>query len=290
MNRVRHPQGFSALAPAARIFDFACLSSKVTTCTAAGCAEARQSQQHGRIAFAPDHASRRMGAARGSRNGGLAARCWAVGLGLMLSLTCHADGAALAKVGNGETAACQTCHGSAGEGNAQAGFPRLAGLGSAYMARQLAAFADGTRVSPVMTPIAKALSVDQQAEVSSYYAALPVHATPSAAVPTARASPPAAMAEGALVGTILATRGRWADTLPACDQCHGPAGSGVGPDFPALAGQSASYLASQLSAWQTGARPPGPMGLMAVIAKKLSATDVRAVADHYAAIPAGAAR
>ena len=73
--------------------------------------------------------------------------------------------------------------------------------------------------------------------------------------------------------------------LPACDQCHGPGGQGVGGEFPALAGQGTTYLAKQLLAFKTGARPPGPMALMAQLSKKLSDDDVQAVARHYAALP-----
>jgi cytochrome c553 len=215
-------------------------------------------------------------------------RGFGLGLGLILSVSCHADGAAIAKTGAAAAAACQTCHGLAGEGIAQAGFPRLASLGAPYMQRQLAAFADGTRVSAVMMPIAKALSVADRAEVAAYYAALPAPAAPAAALPTASTSAPAAAPASVLVGGTLATRGRWADKLPACEQCHGPGGRCVGPDFPALAGQSATYLANQLTAWKTGARPPGPMGLMAVVALKLSEAEVLAVAEHYASLPVAA--
>ncbi|MBW8315676.1 MAG: c-type cytochrome, partial [Hydrogenophaga sp.] len=127
-----------------------------------------------------------------------------LGLGLMLSASCHADGAAIAKTGRGAAPACQTCHGAAGEGVAQAGFPRLAGLGATYLQRQLAAFADGTRVSDVMMPIAKALSLADGAEVSSYYAAL---RAPAAALPTTSASTPAAAPTPVSVGATLAIRG-----------------------------------------------------------------------------------
>lgn len=220
----------------------------------------------------------------------LAVRGWQVlGLacGLMWSVGCHADGAAIANTGVGAAPACQTCHGPAGEGIAQAGFPRLAGLGAAYMQRQLAAFADGTRVNAVMMPIARALSDTDRAEVSAYYAALP--APPVPVTPkTASTSIPAVAAPS--IGATLATRGRWADSLPACENCHGPGGRGVGPDFPLLAGQSAAYLAGQLTAWKTGTRPPGPMGLMTVVANKLSEDEVRAIADHYAGLPARASR
>lgn len=214
-------------------------------------------------------------------------------LGMLLSVACQADGAAIATQGVGAAAACQTCHGAAGEGMAQAGFPRLAALGAPYLQRQLAAFADGSRVNEVMMPIARALSAADRADVSAYYAALP---TPSAQAAPAASSPASSATESgttrmpASIGGILASRGRWADTLPACDQCHGPGGRGVGPDFPPLAGQSSDYLGKQLLAWQSGTRPPGPMGLMAVIARKLSADEVRAIADHYAALPAQAPR
>lgn len=211
--------------------------------------------------------------------------------GLFASAGCRADGAAIAQTGAGAAVpACQTCHGPAGEGMAQAGFPRLANLGAPYLQRQLAAFADGTRGNAVMTPIAKALSGADSAAVSAYYAGLPAptahqgRAVPASASPAPAAAPSAA----ASVGATLATRGRWADKLPACDQCHGPGGRGVGGDFPAIAGQGAAYLTNQLTAWKTGARPPGPMGLMAQVAKKLSDDEVRAVARHYAALPAGA--
>lgn len=210
---------------------------------------------------------------------------WGVVLGWMLSASCHADGAAIAKTGAGSAPACQTCHGAAGEGIAQAGFPRLAGLGASYMHRQLAAFADGTRVSDVMMPIAKALSDGQRLEVSVHYASLSVASTPSTPSATRPAASSPAPASDS-VGSTLATRGRWADKLPACEQCHGPGGRGVGPDFPPLAGQGATYLANQLKAWKTGTRPPGPMGLMSAVAKKLSEAEVLAIADHYAALPA----
>ena len=213
-------------------------------------------------------------------------RAFAFALGAVLSAACHADGASIAKNGVGAAQACQTCHGAAGEGLAQAGFPRLAALGAPYLQRQLDAFADGTRVNAVMMPIAKALSVADRAAVSAYYARLPVPAASATANPTASAASPKPLG----VGATLATRGRWADKLPACEQCHGPGGRGVGPDFPALTGQSAAYIANQLMAWKTGARPPGPMGLMAVVAKKLSDAEVLAVADHFASLPTGATR
>jgi cytochrome c553 len=172
--------------------------------------------------------------------------------------------------------ACQTCHGAKGEGNILAGFPRLAGAGRDYVVEQLAAFASGQRQSPVMQPIAAGLSTGQQAALARYYAEIaPAHR------PAAAAADPSPSQAGAW----LAARGRWTTDIPACAQCHGAHGLGIGDAFPPLAGQPAGYLAAQLQAWKHGTRPPGPQSLMAAVASRLTDDDVAAVADYYASLP-----
>lgn len=85
----------------------------------------------------------------------------------------------LVSQGNGRGAPpCQSCHGAYGAGQAAAGFPRLAGLDAAYLARQLAGYAAGTRAHAVMQPIARALSADEQQAIATYYSRLPVPAPP----------------------------------------------------------------------------------------------------------------
>lgn len=186
------------------------------------------------------------------------------------------DGPTLARQGNGHGApACMACHGADGGGQQAAGFPRLAGLDAAYLRKQLDDFAGGTRANAVMQPIASALSAHERDAVAAYYASLPPPASVAAA--------PGA-ADG--VGATLATRGRWSQGLPACSQCHGPGGVGVGTHFPPLAAQPADYIAGQVHAWQQGTRRNDPLQLMQHVAAKLSAADVRAVAAWYAAQPA----
>ncbi|WP_155640663.1 c-type cytochrome [Burkholderia pseudomultivorans] len=197
----------------------------------------------------------------------------------LLAGTAHADDATLGKTlaTQGTTtgvAACIGCHGAHGEGNAAAGFPRLAGASAAYLSAQLSAFADGTRQNPVMQPLAKLLSARERDAVSAYFASLP--AAPAVATSDDTSIDPAS------TGAWLATRGRWSQGLPACAQCHGPGGIGVGTAFPPLAGQPAAYIAGQLNAWKHGTRAPGPMALMPMIAGKLSDTDIDAVAAYYA--------
>jgi cytochrome c553 len=69
-------------------------------------------------------------------------------------------------------AACASCHGPLGEGTAAA--PRLAGDGRVYLRAQLDAFANGTRKSAIMQPIAQQLSPDQRTAVVAYFSSLPL--------------------------------------------------------------------------------------------------------------------
>ncbi len=195
-----------------------------------------------------------------------------------------APGAAAASIAAKGTAqgapACVSCHGTRGEGNAAAGFPRLAGIGGVYLAEQLDAFAAGTRKNPVMEPIAKALTAEQRQAMASYYAKLPSTVGSDGLPAEARPQDKAAW---------LAERGRWNDGLPGCAQCHGPAGLGVGDRIPPLAGQPAAYLAAQLRGWKDGLRPPGPLALMVLIAGKVADADIEPLAAYYANMPGAVA-
>lgn len=200
-------------------------------------------------------------------------------ISLALSATINlalADGLTVTLLGNERGApACITCHGVQGKGIPVNGFPRLAGLNAEYLQTQLDAFATGVRANAMMTPIAQILSKDERTAVANYYAGLRDSVTL-----------PAPALEKNSPGARLATQGRWPQGLPACVQCHGAMGVGVGTTFPALAGQSALYIENQLRAWQQGTRAPGPLGLMKNIASKLSTTDIHEVAAYFSALPA----
>ncbi|MEO8858689.1 MAG: c-type cytochrome [Burkholderiaceae bacterium] len=182
-----------------------------------------------------------------------------------------AQGRKIAMEGAGSAVpACATCHGANGEGSGA--FPHLAGTGQAYLQAQLGAFANGSRKNAVMQPIAKALSDAQRSAVAQHYSSL---AAQQKGVDPAQLAP-------AQAGAWLATRGRWADQVPACAQCHGPGGNGVGTSFPPLAGLPAAYITEQLQAWKDGTRPPGPQGLMQTVAQKLTSADIQAISAYYA--------
>lgn len=192
------------------------------------------------------------------------------------------DAAAIASAGNGKGAApCMACHGADGAGQTAAGNPRLAGLDAAYLQKQLDDFASGARSNPVMQPMATALSEDERQAMAAYYSKLPL--------PAMLAKPAVAMPAPDSVGVVLATRGDWSRGVPGCVQCHGPGGSGVGANFPPLAGQPASYIEAQLKAWQQGTRHNDPLQLMQHLSAALSAQDIQAVASWFAAQPVPAA-
>ena len=170
--------------------------------------------------------------------------------------------------------ACVACHGADGMGLAPAGFPRLAGISADYLSKQLHDFQSGKRVSPVMQPLAKALTDDEIASVTQAIAAMPAPPVP----PINRSSMP----EG--VGETLALRGAWERQIPECVSCHGPGGAGVGSAFPPLANQPAMYLVAQLNAWRDGSRKNDPNDLMGHIAKAMSEDEVKAVAEYFSTV------
>lgn len=193
--------------------------------------------------------------------------------GANLASAAHADriaGAALARQGAAGVTACMACHGAQGEGQAAAGFPRLAGQGRPYLLKQLQDFASGQRKNPQMEPIARALSAQQMRDVSDHYASLPgwkPESRPGAASQSTR-------------GARLAKSGNWDAGIPACFACHGPDGAGIPPHFPALTGQPNAYTRAQLKAWQAGTRGNDPQGLMKSVADKMSDAEIDAISKY----------
>jgi cytochrome c553 len=212
------------------------------------------------------------------------------------------QGRELAAKGRGAIPACISCHGERGEGNSDAGFPRLAGLHPAYIQKQLedyardlpaggvvtekiskdysktpriysdlTVFTPGLRHDPIMSPLAKQLKPEDIKNLSAYYASLDYTAKP---VPTDF--------QTLERGADLALRGKPEYGLPACVSCHAPDGEGFEAEFPPLAGQPAAYLVSQIDRWQSGDRDNDPMGLMRAISEQLTDADKINAAAYYA--------
>ena len=185
-----------------------------------------------------------------------------------------------AERGEAASATCVACHQANGGGmNIPGGesWPRLAGLNSNYIAKQLHDFKAGDRQNATMVTFANMLDDQQIADVAAYYSQLP--ATPGQGGDNA---------DEALLarGEQLAERGDWNAYIVSCKSCHGPGGQGVGETFPGIAGQHAGYISAQLNAWKNDTRSNDPQNLMGAIAKRMSEEDIQAVSAWYATQPA----
>lgn len=176
----------------------------------------------------------------------------------------------------GAGAACFTCHGLQGQGDAGAAFPRLAGLDAHYLAKQMGDYASGSRPNGAMTPIAHQLSAVDHQSVALYYAGLSARAVPRTA-----AADPGVLQQGA----VLYAQGSAERGIQACSNCHGPAAIGLNRTYPALGGQPDAYSAGQLRLWQEGTRANDIADVMGSLARRMTDEDIRAVSAYIATLP-----
>ena len=187
-------------------------------------------------------------------------------------------GAVIAALGAAGAPACAACHAFDGTSDTTGAFPRIDGQSASYLEQQMRDFASSDRTNAIMSPIAKALSADDIADVAEYYANRSTQFLPLAS------------ADAAIVkkGQQLAQEGDAAKGILGCNNCHGPDGQGM-PPMPYLAGQYTQYIAFTLHMWKGGVRKNSP-DMMAPIAKQLDDQEIAAVAAYYQQVrrPAGA--
>jgi cytochrome c553 len=186
---------------------------------------------------------------------------------LSLGLSASAMAAGDVKAGKSKSAVCAACHGADGNSPSDA-FPKLAGQGEAYLLKQLIEFKSGVRENAVMAPMVAALSEQDMADLSAFYAS--------------KKTTQGAVTEDLLnAGKTLYRAGNKQSGVPACMACHGPTGAGVpAAKWPALAGQYPAYIEAQLKAFASGARANDPNSMMRDIATKMTAKEMKAVASY----------
>ncbi len=83
-------------------------------------------------------------------------------------------GARVYRAGNLETnvPSCMACHSPRGLGNDPAGYPRLGGQYSEYIAKQLRMYRDGERVNEIMNTVAKNMTNAEIDAVANFIAGL----------------------------------------------------------------------------------------------------------------------
>jgi cytochrome c553 len=165
---------------------------------------------------------------------------------------------------------CSTCHGPRGISLAPT-FPNLAGQQAAYLEVQLRAFRDHSRADPhaqaFMWGMAAQLTDATIKDMATYFAAQPP-------APGTSADPAEVAA-----GKKIYTDGIPAQSIAACQSCHGPNAAGNGP-FPRLAGQHRRYLEKQLEVFASNLRANE---LMHATAQTLTALQISQLAAFLSA-------
>lgn len=182
-----------------------------------------------------------------------------------------------AAAGEAQSAVCSACHGADGN-SAVPTFPKLAGQGERYLLKQLQDIRDGARPIPTMVGQLDGKSDQQLADLAAFYGSQPA---------TGGHTDPALLDLGAKIYRAgVAER-----NVAACMACHSPTGKGNAPaGFPALAGQHAEYIATQLKMYrkghedETGRTNDGTAEIMRTTAFGLSDKEIEAVSSYVAGL------
>lgn len=166
---------------------------------------------------------------------------------------------------------CAACHGLDGNGGADPSWPKLSGQIPEYIVTQLQRFKSGARANPIMQGMAAALSEQDMKDVAAYYASQP------------RSLGSADNKDLALRGEHIYRGGIYADAVPACMGCHGPAGHGLPPNYPRLYAQKSAYTEKQLLDFKAGRRVSAD-NIMPQIAGRLDDSEIKAVAEYLAGL------
>lgn len=190
------------------------------------------------------------------------------GLALGLNATAHAADLAAGEATAG--AICAGCH--MPDGNSVVDmFPKLAGQHAQYLEKQLNDYKSGARKDDSMTGMAFTLATDEDV------------ANVAAFLSSKQSTPAAADDSKVALGKDIYRGGNSASGLPACMGCHGANGSGnPAAKYPSLAGQHAAYTIKQLNLFAAGDRANDSNKMMRLVANKMSAAEMEAVANYIA--------
>jgi cytochrome c553 len=193
---------------------------------------------------------------------------------LAMAATCVLVGSATvalaagdATAGKQKSASCAACHNA--DGNSTNGeWPKLAGQGAKYAAKQLREFKSGERANAIMSGMAAPLSDQDMEDLAAYFA--------SQTITGGEADP-----ELVALGQALYRGGNLASGVSACSACHGPNGAG-NPEagFPALGGQHAQYTETQLKAFRSMERANDAGQMMRNTAMRMTDAEIKAVASY----------
>ncbi|RLA21597.1 MAG: cytochrome c4 [Gammaproteobacteria bacterium] len=191
--------------------------------------------------------------------------------GLILAFGMGAAQAADVAAGKTKSGMCAACHGLDGNSPAPM-FPKLAGQHASYLEKQLQDFKSQKRNDPTMTGMAAALSDEDIADLSAYYA-------------SQKKTLEVADVEKITLGEKLYRGGNPETGLAACLSCHSPTGSGNEPaGFPSLSGQHVTYLEKSLNDFKSEARTNDASEMMRNTAGKMTLKEIKAVSSYISGL------
>jgi cytochrome c553 len=168
---------------------------------------------------------------------------------------------------------CVACHGIDGNGTEPTNpeFPKLAAKQPEYLLKQLKDFKSGKRKNEIMNAMVAALSPDDMANLSLYYAG--------------QKAKPGVVKNPALVeqGKKVYMDGNPENGVPACAGCHEADALGYAT-FPHLAGQHTEYTFMQLKRFNTGERDNDKGLAMQSVTAKMTEQEMKAVAEYLAGV------
>ena len=213
----------------------------------------------------------------------------------VVALSQGAMAAGDAAAGATKAAVCGACHGA--DGNSMLGtFPKLAGLGERYIAKQLVDIqawdlekdavkkAVSGRAVPEMTGLLAAMSKQDLADIAAYYASQAIQLSGAKSIEVQINS--GIKVDGLALGQRTFRSGNHSTGVPACTGCHAPDGKGNSPaGFPRLSGQHSEYIEKQLRAFRAGDRTnDGDQMIMRAVADKLSDAEIIALSNYIAGL------
>lgn len=193
---------------------------------------------------------------------------WLISLSIAAALASPAAQAAGdAAAGQEKSAVCAGCHNADGN-SVNPLWPKIAGQHPGYIVQQLQDFKSGARQDPVMAPMAMPLSDEDMVNLAAYFSAQEKTHGEAAADMVAR-------------GEKLYRGGNLATGVSACAACHAPNGVGnPAANFPALAGQHATYIEKALKDFRAGTRNNDNAQMMQNVAARMSDAEIAAVAQY----------
>jgi cytochrome c553 len=174
---------------------------------------------------------------------------------------------------------CMGCHGADGNSPAPS-FPKIAGLGSKYLFKQLKDVRDGNRVIASMAGLVDNYNNEQLKDLSAFYNAQTLQI--SGAKPLEVRVNAGIKVDGLKLGAQVYRDGNFETNVPSCIGCHSPRGLGNEPaGYPRLGGQYAEYIALQLRAYRDGEREHE---IMNKVAKNMTNAEIDSVANFIAGL------